>query len=212
MTQEHSRRGWRRKIVAASAMGLAVAGTVGFVRLWNGEPYPVADPATTATRLDGYTQAVYDALDLPNAELDTDRPGRGMEADGYGCSYSGLSHLSEQLSDSPPIPPGVVNVSDEWALKGVSRAQAVSALQRARKQLTRRGWEVTGYENSRIRLWLALKPSDSDDGVWIEAYPANRLEVAARTADCARYPSGTPLNSLDEPAMPPQVAPVQLRR
>jgi hypothetical protein len=68
-----------------------VAGTVRFLRLWTGEPYPVANPATTATRLNGYTQNVYDALHLPNAQL---APGSGLEANSYGCSYQGLSHLS----------------------------------------------------------------------------------------------------------------------
>ncbi|MGP4086058.1 hypothetical protein [Streptomyces sp. KR55] len=175
-----------------------------------GEPYPVADPAVTASRLDDHTQAVYDALDLPDAELDTDWPGNGSEADGYGCYYRGLSHLSEQLSDSPPSVPGVVNVKNKWALKRVSHTQAVSALQRARKEPTRRGWEVTAYENSRHWLRLSLKPSDTDDAVSIVAYPRDRLQVTAY-ADCARYPQGTPLNDLDQPDLPPQVAPVQLR-
>ena len=158
---------------------MAVVGMAGCVRLWNGKPYPVADPATTATRLDGYTQAVYDALDLPNAQLATDWPGGGLEADGYGCYYRGLSHLSEQLSDSPGSPPGCGQRQRRLGAEGRLRAQAVSALQRARKELTWRGWEVTGYENSRFRLRLVLKPPAGDGAVSIEAYPAKRLEVAA---------------------------------
>ncbi|WBO65375.1 hypothetical protein [Streptomyces camelliae] len=208
MTQECRRTSPHRKIAAVSAVLLAVAAVAGCTRLWDGEPYPVADPVATATRLDGYTQAVYDALDLPDAELE---PGGSPEADGYGCSYRGLRHLDEELSDSPGSPPGVVDVSSGWALKGVSRAEAVSAMQRARAELTRQGWKVAGYENSRSWLRLSLKPVNGEDTVSVEAYPGDRLQVAAY-AECARYPSGTQMNELGEPVLPPQVAPVQLRR
>ena len=72
-------------------------------RFWNGHPYPVAAPAATACRLDGRTQAVYDAVDLPHAELadycngldaDVDagpqgaRPARGMTMPGAGVRCS----------------------------------------------------------------------------------------------------------------------------
>ncbi|MFD4949829.1 hypothetical protein ACFWNT_47025 [Streptomyces sp. NPDC058409] len=40
--------------------------------LWNGTPCPVADPAETATRLDDYTQTVYEALELSHARLAED--------------------------------------------------------------------------------------------------------------------------------------------
>ncbi|MFG2777563.1 hypothetical protein ACGFY7_06820 [Streptomyces prunicolor] len=218
MTQRHNRLGRRRRLLVASAAVLALAGavvgTVGVARwserLWEGDPYPVADPAATAQRLDGHTQAVYDVLGLPHAQLDPDWPGGGSEADGYGCYYRGLKHWSEQLSDSPPSPPHVVDVSNEWALKGVSRDQAVSALRRVRKALTRQGWKVTAYENSRAWLRLALTLPDTDDTVSIQTYPRDRLQVSAY-ADCARYPSGTPVDDLDEPELPAQGAPAQLR-
>ncbi len=209
MTAKHIRIAWRPVITGAAAVGLTMLGIVGFLRLWDGKPYPVADPATTATRLDGHTQAMYDALDLPTAELGT---AGGFEADGYGCQYRGLKHLSEQLADSPGNPPGVVKVRAGWSLKGVSRAEAVSAMHRARRELTRRGWEVADYENSRFRLWLSMKPTDSGDRVTVEAYPAGRLDVEAHTEDCVRYPSGTPLDGPDEPTLPDPVAPVQLHK
>jgi hypothetical protein len=85
-------------------------------------------------------------------------------------------------------------------------------MQRARRELTRRGWEVTDYENSRFRLWLSMKPAGSNDRVTVEAYPAGRLDVEAHTADCVRYPPGTPMDGSDEPALPEPVAPVQLHK
>ncbi|OIJ86504.1 hypothetical protein BIV25_40735 [Streptomyces sp. MUSC 14] len=196
-----------------SAVVPTLAGAAACGRLWTGEPYPVADPVATATREDGYTQAVYDALDLPDAELD-DPQADGPEADGSNCQYRGLSHLDEELSDSPGNPPGVVGVSDGWMLRGVSRAQAVSSMQRAGAELTRRGWKVAGFENSRSWLRLVLRPAGGEGTVpttvSVEAYPGGRLQVAAY-AECARYPSGTRMDERGDPIMPSQVAPVRLR-
>lgn len=210
MTQRHHRPSWLRNIWKAAAVGLLVTGSVGCGRLWAGEPYPVADPVTTASRLDGYTQTTYDALDLPNAELDTDWPGAGAEARGDSCHYRGLRHLDKQISDSPPGMPGVVSVHTEWALKGVPEVEALSAMRRAREELTRRGWRVTDSMNKPYWHYLVLKPSGSDDEVRIWTYPHGRLEVAAYS-DCARYPTGTRLDPLDAPVLPQQVAPTQLR-
>lgn len=74
MNQRRSGLGRRRTIlVVVSAAGVALAAGVVIVqaleRCWNGAPYPVAAPATTARRLDAHTQDVYDALGLPHAEL-----------------------------------------------------------------------------------------------------------------------------------------------
>lgn len=196
--------------VAGLALGM-VAGVWWCARLWDGVPYPVADPAATARQVDRHTQAVYDVLDLPQAELDTGWPGRGLDADGSSCYRRGLRHWGDQLSDSPPSEPHTVMVHDSWALTGVSPAQAESALKRARRALTQRGWTVTAYEHSRQRLRLTLTPPRTDITVVLEAYPGDRLQVAAH-ADCARYPSHTPLDNLDTPLVPPQKAPAPLRR
>jgi hypothetical protein len=214
MTEQRRRTAPHRKIAAASAVVLTLAGAAGCARLWAGEPYPVADPVATATRVDGYTQAVYDALGLPDAALDETRSGAGPEADGYSCRYRGLSHLDEELSDSPGNPPGVVAVSDGWTLRGVSRARALSSMQRARAELTRRGWKVAGFQNSSSWLRLVLRPGGGEGTVpttvSVEAYPGGLLEVSAH-AECARWPSGTRTDERGDPVMPVQAAPVQLR-
>ncbi|MFE4819549.1 hypothetical protein ACFRFU_24590 [Streptomyces sp. NPDC056704] len=210
--------GPHRKILlvmaAALAMTVTAAGGVrlarGAGRLWNGASYPVADPAVTAQRLDGLTQQVYDALDVRQATLDPKWPGGGQGVDGSGCYYTGLKDLTKQVSDSPPSVPGVVAVSSEWGLKGVTPSQAVSALRRARKELTRRGWKLTRYEISDHWTVLSVQPPGTDDIVQVEAFPYDRLGVVAYS-ECARYPSGTPMTEWGDPQLPAQQAPAPLR-
>ncbi|GGX82760.1 hypothetical protein GCM10010324_30550 [Streptomyces hiroshimensis] len=196
-------------------MAAVAAGAIGFGRwldgAWQGTPYPVADPAATARRLDGHTQALYDALGLPRAGLAEDWPGDGMHAGLSSCPRRGLRHFPEGLSDSPPSEPGVTTVSEDWALKGVSPAQAGPALERARERMTQRGWKVTDYEHSGPRLWLRLTHPGTGDSLSAEAYPGDRLGVAAY-ADCARYPSDTPMDLYDKPRLPARQAPAPLRQ
>lgn len=197
--------------LTASAAGVVVAGRW-LNRAWNGTPFPVADPAATAQRLDGHTQDVYDALGLQRAELDDRWPGGGVSADPYNsdCLPRGLRNFGSGLSDSPTPEPRTTAVYENWALKGVSRQHAVEALGHARKALTARGWRVTSYENSRYDLRLSLTPRGTSDTVSITAYPAHRLQVAAG-APCARYPSKTPLDTGEQPEVPQAQSPRQLR-
>ncbi|MFK0022523.1 hypothetical protein [Streptomyces sp. NPDC090798] len=223
MTQRNTSFGGRRKAISVLAAVLASVVACGGVvwlaqgvapgldRFLEGDPYPVADPAATAQRLDGHTQRVYDALRLFDVELVDNWPGGGVEADGSSCYYRGFSNLSKQLSDSPPSVPGVVDVDSEWALKGVSPAQAKAALRHAKGELVRQGWKVTSYEESKFWNELSMRPPGTDDTVSVEAYPGDRLGVRAY-AECARYPSGTPMGAYGDPELPSQQAPLQLRR
>ncbi|WP_329527146.1 hypothetical protein [Streptomyces sp. NBC_01462] len=219
MRQRNTSFGRRHKAInvlaAVLASVVACGGVVwvarGLDRFLEGDPYPVADPAGTAQRLDGHTQHVYDALRLFDVELVDNWPGGGVEADGSSCYYRGFSNLSKQLSDSPPSVPGVVDVDSEWALKGVSPVEAKAALQRAKGELVRQGWKVTSYEESKFRNELSMRPPGTDDSVSVEAYPGDRLAVRAY-AECARYPSGTPMGAYGDPELPSQQSPHQLRR
>ncbi|GAA2422615.1 hypothetical protein ACFPFX_17975 [Streptomyces mauvecolor] len=207
----------RRKATMYAGLGSAVAGTVAgavfaaqwFSGVWNGTPYPVAVPAATAQRLDERTQAVYDELGLSHATLDRDWPG-GMDAGGYDCHPVGLRHFFDNLRDTPTSEPQVVDVHNDWALKGVSLDEAVPALERVRAALTGRGWTVTEYRRTPSLLEMRLKAPGGSDRVTIESYPGNRLQVAA-SADCARYPAGTPLDSAGNPRLPSPQAPSVLR-
>ncbi|MFE9404042.1 hypothetical protein ACFYNY_20000 [Streptomyces sp. NPDC006530] len=216
MTQQF--RPARRKITMYIVVGLVAAGMVTatayaakwFEGVWNGRPYPVAAPASTAQRLDAHTQAVYDALALPHPALDENWPGGGVEATGYSCHPVGLRHFFDNLSDTPPSEPQVVAVHDAWALKGVPLAEAVTAAERARVALTHQGWKVTENKHTSSDLVLRLTAPDSSDTVGIEAYPQDRLQVFA-AADCARYPAGTPLDTASDPRLPAPQAPSALR-
>lgn len=214
MRERDSRPGRRRaRVIAAAVVIATVAGFVGLLpwaeRVWSGQPYPVADPAVTAKQLDRQTQDVYDALSLPHAALDTTLSGR-LAADPYSCGRRGLAHWTDDLYHSPPSEPHTAAVSADWTLMGVPRNQAVAAMQSARRQLGRRGWKAVSYEDSGDELRLQLKPANGDDLVTIEANPGGRLSVDAY-ADCARYPADTRVNALDEPSLPAQEAPTQLR-
>ncbi|KUN78393.1 hypothetical protein AQJ64_30875 [Streptomyces griseoruber] len=184
-----------------------------FARVWDGEPCPVADPAATATRLDEDTQTAYDALTPAGAELDPQRSA-GLLAYNDSCSHRGLSHWADRFDDAPPLVPGVVNVSAEWVLKGVSDEEAAVALRRARAELVRQGWRVTEYENAAPNRTLRVTP-DGSGGVSVslrvDAFDGDRLLVGAY-AEWARYPDGTPLDGRDRPRLPEPLAPAQLRK
>lgn len=201
MRQTHDRRR-RRALIAAPAAGLALTALTGC-----GTSYPEANPLTTAARLERNTQTVYDALGLPGAALDAGWPSGGLVADGSDC-YS--KDLLDQVSDSPPTEPGVVKVSDTWALKGVTHPQAVAALARARRSLTLQGWEIGRYDESVRTLEMEATPPGAKDRMYVREYPEGRLEVAA-VADCARFPEGLRRDVHDNPELPPQKAPAQLR-
>ncbi|MFF1740365.1 hypothetical protein [Streptomyces mirabilis] len=56
-----------------------------------------------------------------------------------------------------------------------------------------------------------MRAPGTDDTVTVEAYPSDRLMVRAY-AECARYPSGTPMGAYGDPELSSQQAPLQLRR
>jgi hypothetical protein len=216
MTERGRRPGGRARYVAGAMVGISgvVAGVIGLApwaeRVWFGEPYPVADPAARARQMDQHTQAIYDALGLPQAALD-DTMNHWTTVDPYVCYRRGLAHLMDNLNDSPPSEPHVATITVSWTLKGVPRAQAVDAMQRAREQLTRQGWTDRGYVNSGHELQVNLMPPSGDDTVTIEANPSDRLAVTAH-ADCARYAPGTRVDADDQPDLPVATAPAPLRK
>ncbi|WP_405942181.1 hypothetical protein [Streptomyces sp. NBC_00207] len=209
----------RRKIRAAAAADLALAavmgGTLGFALwfapIWDGTPYPVADPAATARELEDHTRSAYTALGLPRAEP-ADWPRAGLVAEGSDCHLRGMRHWSERGIAYPPEAPGVVAVSDTWGLGGVPRAEAEPALERVRQAMTQQGWKVTDYENSpdRHQAELRLELPGTGRTLSLTTYPGDRLEVAAH-AECARYPAGTPLDAHGDPRLPAPSVPAELR-
>lgn len=218
MARTHFFLAGRRKAVTVVAAGVGaaatLAGVVGvglwFEGVWEGDPYPVADPAATSRRLDERTQRVYDALALPDARLDTERSAARAEAEGYGCYRRGMRHWSDAFAGSPPSEPHVVNVSYDWTLRGVPRARAATAVEHAKKELTREGWKVAAHDDDRFGLRLKVVAPGGGLSVSVTSYPSGRLEIAGY-ADCARYPSGTNLDEYGVPELAEMRAPVQLR-
>ncbi|MFC5664940.1 hypothetical protein ACFP3U_18360 [Kitasatospora misakiensis] len=216
----HQRSGVRpaagRIVVGVVLVAALVFSAVKAVDLWRGDPFPVADPVAVAQRLDAQTQAIYDALELPEAQLDPQWPGEGIEATIYNCHPRGLRNLNDVLSDSPPHEPGTADVHESWALAGVTPAAAVEAIGRARRTLAAAGWQVVSYRDDGVgEVALRLRPPATDDKVAVKAgvwtYPSGRLEVFAG-AECLRYPDGTAVDDEGKPDVPGRAdAPAQLR-
>ncbi len=194
--------------MAVTAAGGVLRALRGAGRLWNGDPYRVADPAVTSQRLDGLTQQVYDTLDVPQATLDPKWPGGGQEADGSGCYYTGLKDLTKQVSDSPPSVPGVVAVSSEWGSRVLPIYGGVGAATGAE------GIDAARMESHQVR---DQRPLDRTERAAPghrrrrpgRGFPYDRLGVVAYS-ECARYPWGTPMTEWGDPELPAQQAPAPL--
>ncbi|TYC70529.1 hypothetical protein [Streptomyces sp. CB01881] len=199
-------------VIAVGAVFLAGVKVIG---AWTGTPFPSADPAATARRLDAQTQEVYDALALPGAALNPQWPGGGTEANIYDCHPRGLAHFVDNLADTQPREPGTAVISTEWALAGVTRPQALDALRRAKQALVGKGWTVTSHDEAVEDVTLRLAPPRDGDGVGhrvvVSLYPNGNLSVAA-ISECVRYPAGTRVTQEGAPYdLPDPVAPAQLR-
>ncbi|QKW08375.1 hypothetical protein HUT18_20370 [Streptomyces sp. NA04227] len=208
----HRIPGWLRGVLVTVAAVLALAGVVALGRwcegVWVGEPYPEADPATTALRLDDHTQTVYESLDLPHARLDTGWSGQGAEAYGDSCHRRGLRNWEDSWSTYPHYEPHVVQVHNKWALEGVSQAAAVTAAERVREDLTRQGWRTVSYGGG--HLSLTMESPESGDTINVESYAGGPLVISA-AAECARYPASTAVDGYGDPVLPNPTAPKQLR-
>ncbi|MFB7594136.1 hypothetical protein [Streptomyces sp. NPDC056160] len=208
------RRGRRLRATFSAALIVAAALSLGAGvtarQWWDGESYPVADPSVTADRLDARTREVYAALGLPEAALDDQwlRQGRRTGAD---CPYTGLSHLADQLKDTPVSVPGVITVSSEWALKDVTHRAGQAALRRARTELRRQDWKVTASTAVNGDVSLLATPPGSDASVYVRTYPHDRLAVSA-SSGCARVPEGRSVGERGALDLPPQRLPDGLRR
>ncbi|MFB7616308.1 hypothetical protein [Kitasatospora sp. NPDC056181] len=215
MTSSSQQTGRGRKAALFVTVGVIAVGAVFLagvkvIGVWTGTPFPSADPAATARRLDAQTQEVYDALALPGAGLERNL-GRGIHADVYDCHPRGLAGFT----DSPSPEPGTALIRAEWALTGVARPQALDALQRAKQSLVGKGWTVTSHDEGVKDATLRLEPPRGADGVGhrvvVGLHPDGSLSVAA-ASECFRYPAGTRVNQEGAPYdLPDPVAPAQLR-
>ncbi|MGW2111430.1 hypothetical protein [Streptomyces sp. NPDC001948] len=116
------------------AVTLLAAAAVAGNAVWNGAPYPSADPDAVAQRLKARSDEVYDGFALPEKyAADT------SEFDTSGCYYRGLrgiAHIDRARSD-------VRSFGLDWSVPGVPEAAARDAQRRVRQQLVQKGWKLT---------------------------------------------------------------------
>ncbi|MFI6948027.1 hypothetical protein [Streptomyces sp. NPDC050422] len=112
-------------LVAAAVAGNAV---------WNGTPYPSADPDAVAQRLKARSDWVYDGFALPGKYA-----AESGSVDTGACYYNGLrgiAHIDEPRSD-------VRSFGLDWNVPDVPQATALEAQRRVRQRLVQQGWKLT---------------------------------------------------------------------
>lgn len=140
-------------VMAALLVAAVAAGNL----VWNGEPYPSADPDAVAQRLKARSDEVYDGFALPGKYAAA--PGR---VDTGACYYRGLrsiAHIDQARRD-------VRSFGLDWSVPDVPEATARTAQQRIRKQLVRKGWRLTreGDRTGAILRELGFRFENPTDG------------------------------------------------
>ncbi|MFE9480405.1 hypothetical protein ACFYNM_17595 [Streptomyces spororaveus] len=153
----------------------------GAYRLWNGEPYPDADPQAVATRLGAQAERVRDDLAVP---VPADAlPGR---ADTGACSYRGLrsvAHIDESRPD-------VRSFSLAWQTTGVPEETARAAERRVRLRLARQGWRLTAENIS--DMGFRYEDPGTGDRVDVDWYEPTGTLAARVHAPCGKVPGDHP--------------------
>ncbi|MFJ6611223.1 hypothetical protein ACIQPT_13160 [Streptomyces sp. NPDC091289] len=174
-----------RALVALCA-AVAVAATVAALAwLWNGPPYPKADPDRIAVRLKVQAQRAYDEAALPG------RPevGRGRVETGT-CYYRGLRSLAHIDRGRPDVR----SFGLAWQVTAVPEDVARSGLLRMRARLEREGWTLvdTGVDRPGFRF---RNPAGEDDVQQVEHvdarwYRETGTYTVSAYAGCGKLPDG----------------------
>ncbi|MEU4128089.1 hypothetical protein [Streptomyces wuyuanensis] len=112
----------------------AVAAVMAANFVWNGTPYPSADPDAVARRLKDQSDRVHDDFALPGKY--TASPGRVGTGACYHRGLRGIAHIDEARSD-------VRSFDLDWSVPDVPEATAREAQQRVRRRLLQQGWKLT---------------------------------------------------------------------
>ncbi|MET9551886.1 hypothetical protein [Streptomyces sp. NPDC006645] len=158
---------------------VAVAPAVERVRY--GAPYPTADPARAAERIQERSRRAYGLMRLPEPVA----AARNV-LDGRVCRGRGLLNLTGDPE------PGVIGPEHRWGVDGVAEEVARPALDRLRERLTAQGWEHTHEREGRgtgiVQAGFRFEDPVSGDTVdarWNSARGALFVDVRA---PCARVP------------------------
>ncbi|MFE7531718.1 hypothetical protein ACFU7Y_39365 [Kitasatospora sp. NPDC057542] len=194
-------RGTARALAAFVVAGAVVFGGVRATGAWEGDPFPGADPAATAKRLNDRTLAVYDVLGVPDGLMLDLRNSHGVQADIYDCHGRGLVHFLDDLKDTAPHEPRTAAISAGFTLTGLTHSQAAEAMERARRALAGQGWTAWLRDLSGD---IQLKPPSARPGsvsgnVFVNFYDRSGFFTIAAYAECARYLDDIPVTSEGKP-------------
>ncbi|WP_432054823.1 hypothetical protein [Streptomyces sp. bgisy022] len=178
-----------RRALAWTVGGLLLAGAAVTARgLWEGEPYPAADPDRVAVRLKDHAQQVLDEAALPR-----DRPAPAR-VDTNTCPYRGLralAHITENRDD-------VYSFTLRWRVTGVPEAAARRALEPARRRLERDGWTLTHEHNPRAGVGFVFAHPRAGEAVDVAWYRPTGTYAVSVSAPCGTVPDG--FDAYDWPA------------
>ncbi|MGW7334052.1 hypothetical protein ACWGIU_36725 [Streptomyces sp. NPDC054840] len=167
---------------AALVLGVAallLATCWGAYRLWNGAPYPEADPAIVAARLAAEAERVQDDLALP---ADADSPPDRLETG--ACYYRGLRSLAHIDQGRPDVRSFVL----DRRTTGVPEDTARTAQERVRARLSQQGWKLVSENISDMGFrYEDRSTGDQVDVNWYE--PTGTLAVSIH-APCGKVPGG----------------------
>ncbi|MFF6776733.1 hypothetical protein ACFY8W_24740 [Streptomyces sp. NPDC012637] len=146
--------------------------------LWNGTPYPAADPDRVAARLKAQAQRAYAEAALPGDPKPYSRVETGT------CYYRGLrsfAHIDQGRR-------GVRSFRLSWRVTGVAEDTARTAQERTRLRLERDGWKLTS-ENVSDRGFRFEHP-ETGDKVDVDWYEPTGTYVMSTYAPCGELPEG----------------------
>ncbi|WP_371614262.1 hypothetical protein [Streptomyces sp. NBC_00454] len=162
---------------------LAVAAVVAGNLVWNGAPYPSADPAVVAQRLKDRSDGVYEDFALP-AKYAANWGG----IDTGACYYRGLrsiAHIDEARTD-------VRSFGLSWSVPEVPEATAREAQGRVRQRLVQQGWKLT-HEGDRAsatfrELGFRFEDPEGGDQVDVQWNNSTTTLFISVYAPCAQVP------------------------
>lgn len=166
-------------------VGAAMAVSRGAQAVWEGAPYPKADPDAVARRLKERSQLTYDAFGLPGAH--TVQPARMSDGACYYRGLESLGHIDEARRD-------VRSFGLSWSVEDVPEEQARASQDRLRQQLAERGWELTRDWNREssgsLTLGSTFRHPGTPDQIHVKWNDSTTTLFVDVYAECGRVPAG----------------------
>ncbi|WP_405796848.1 hypothetical protein [Streptomyces sp. NBC_01506] len=169
-------------LVALSVLAVAAGGLVSAV--WNGEPYPDADPDAVAQRLKDRSDDVHDGFALPEQYLA--EPGSVVSGACYHRGLTSFTQIDQPRND-------VLSFGLDWSVPDVPEATARDAQQRVRRQLVKQGWKLT-HEGDRagatLREWgFRFEDPEGGDQVDVRWNDSTTTLFISVYAPCGKVPN-----------------------